>query len=220
MATLPGIVQPAPSGAYGFDADTVISLDVAQQFSGQGYQFCLRYLSLGSPQATGDLSPAEALDILNGGLALMPVQHVANQGWEPSASLGQTFGSDAACNATAIGFPQGVNVWCDLEGVAGGTPAQAVIDYCNAWFDAVANAGYVPGLYVGAKAILSGLQLYNLKFQHYWQSESRVPALPHRGYQMVQSAMDGQVNGIYIDQDVTQTDSKGGQAVWLTTAAQ
>jgi hypothetical protein len=37
---------------------------------------------------------------------------------------------------------------------------------------------------------------------------------------MVQSAMDGQVNGIYIDQDVTQTDSKGGQAVWLTTAAQ
>jgi len=72
MATLPGIAQPAPSGAYGFDADTVISLDVAQQFSGQGYQFCLRYLSLGSPQATGDLSPAEALDILNGGLALMP----------------------------------------------------------------------------------------------------------------------------------------------------
>jgi len=220
MATLPGVVQPAPSGAYGFDADTVITSDVAQQFASQGYQFCLRYLSLGSRQGRGDLSTTEALDILNAGLALMPVQHVANSGWVPSASLGQTNGSNAAANASAVGFPRGVNVWCDLEGIAHGTPAQPVIDYCNAWYDAVANAGFVPGLYVGANAILSGLQLYHLKFQHYWQSESRVPALPHRGYQMVQSAMDGQVNGIYIDQDVTQTDSKAGQALWLTTAPQ
>ncbi len=220
MANLPGSVQAAPSGALGFDADSVISLSVAQQFASQGYQFCVRYLSLGNRQAAGDLSSGEALNILTGGLALMPVQHVANPGWVPSASLGQTNGSNAASNAAAVGFPQGVNVWCDLEGVSSGTPAQPVIDYCNAWYTAVSNAGYVPGLYVGANAILNGQQLYDLSFQHYWQSESTVPALPQRGYQMVQSFVAAPVNGIGIDKDVAQTDSEGGQALWLINAAQ
>jgi len=220
MANLPGSVQPAPNGALGFDADSVISLSVAQQFASQGYQFCVRYLSLGNRQAAGDLSPGEALNILTGGLALMPVQHVANPGWVPSASLGQTNGSNAASNAAAVGFPLGVNVWCDWEGVSSGTPAQPVIDYCNAWYTAVSSAGYVPGLYVGADAILNGQQLYDLSFQHYWQSESRVPALPQRGYQMVQSFVAAPVNGIGIDKDVAQTDSEGGQALWLIKAAQ
>ena len=76
--------------------------------------------------------------------------------------------------------------------------------------------GYVPGIYVGAQAILTGAQLYDLKFDHYWKSESRVPAIPVRGYQMVQTLVPELVNGIGIDKDVTQTDNKGGQALWLT----
>jgi hypothetical protein len=74
---------------------------------------------------------------------------------------------------------------------------------------------FVPGLYVGANAILTGQQLYDLPFKHYWKSESKVPAIPVRGYQMIQTQVPQPVNGIGIDQDVTQTDQQGGQALWL-----
>jgi len=86
---LPGVVQSSTSGgSLGFDADTVIAADVAALFRAQGYAFCLRYLSIGTPQDAGDLSTAEALDILNAGLALMPVQHVLKSPWAPTLALG------------------------------------------------------------------------------------------------------------------------------------
>jgi len=217
---LQGNVQVAPDGSLGFDADSVVTLAVAQQFATQGYTFCLRYLSLSDGQHHKDLSTNEANDILAAGLALMPVQHVAASPWSPTAALGQTNGANAASNAAAIGFPPGVNVWCDLEGVAAGTDAADVIAYCNAWFGAVSSAGYVPGLYVGANAILSGQQLYDLAVEHYWKSESIVPALPVRGYQMVQKMVHGNVNGIGIDSNTINADNKGGSPIWLIQTPQ
>jgi len=214
---LPGQVEGAVTGARGFDSDTVITAPVAQQFFAQGYKFCVRYLSRGM-QASGDLSTAEATNILHGGLALMSVQHVRSPNWSPTGTLGQQDGAHAAMNAQSIGFPDVVNVWCDLEGVATGTPAGDVIAYCDAWFTAVKSGGYVPGLYVGANAILSAQQLYDLPFQHYWKSLSKVPDIPVRGYQLVQLAPSIEANGIGIDQDVAQTDSQGGQAQWLRIA--
>lgn len=213
--TLPGNVQGAPSGMIGFDADTTINSDVAQQFYNGGYRFCLRYLSLGAAESSGDLIAEEAADILNSGLALMPVQHVREAGWQPSDNLGTEDGTNAGNHASSIGFPAGVNVWCDLEGVNSGATAQDVIDYCNAWYDAVSAAGYIPGLYVGPNAILSGEQLSDLKVQHYWKSASKVPDLPGRGYQMIQTFVGNPVYGIGIDKDETQTDNDGGQAQWL-----
>jgi hypothetical protein len=191
---------------------------VAQQFVSQGYAFCVRYLSRTQGQAPGDLSAAEANAILGAGLALMAVQHVRAPGWSPTAALGQQDGANAGFNAGEIGIPAGVNIWCDLEGVNAASVAPDVIGYCNAWFDAVAAAGFVPGLYVGANCILDGQQIYDLKYQHYWKSLSRVPVLPARGYQLVQTGVTDPVNGIGIDQDVAQTDSAGGQAIWLTAS--
>ncbi len=216
---LPGNIQPAPNGALGFDADSPISSSVAQLFAGQGYVFCVRYLSRTQGQAPADLSANEANAILAAGLALMSVQHVRAEGWSPTAALGQQDGANAGYNAAEIGFPAGVNVWCDLEGVNAASVASDVIGYCNAWFDGVAAAGYVPGLYVGANCILDGQQIYDLKYQHYWKSLSRVPVLPARGYQLIQTLVPQAVNGIGIDQDVAQTDSEGGQALWLTANA-
>jgi hypothetical protein len=37
--------------------------------------------------------------------------------------------------------------------------AQDVIDYCEAWYEAVGALGYIPGLYVGAETLLNGSQL-------------------------------------------------------------
>jgi hypothetical protein len=212
---LTGTVQSAPSGMLGFDADTPIKADVARQFYNGGYRFCLRYISLGGAESSGDLTAEEAEGILNAGLALMPVQHVRKAGWMPDGSSGAEYGAHAGSHAQSIGFPAGVNVWCDVEGISSSAAAADVIAYCDAWYDAVLATGYVPGLYVGANSILNGEQFSRLKFQHYWKSASKVPDLPGRGYQMIQTLVEHPVYGISIDKDETRTDSKGGQAKWL-----
>src|SRR5579871_100512 len=212
--SLPGQVEPAVPSAPGFDSNTIVTSSVAQQCFSQGYKFCIRYLSLG-PQAAKDLSNREAYDILGSGLALMPVQHVRHPGWSANQDLGQNDGQNAAGNAQAVDLPAGINIWLDLEGLARGTSAQDVIDHCRAWYDAVFSAGFVPGIYVGADAILSGQQLLDLPFQHYWRSQSKVPEIPVRGYQLLQLYPSISINGVAVDIDITQNDNSGGQALWL-----
>lgn len=216
METLPGTVQAAEPGLQGFDTASTISASQAVAFKNSGYNYCARYLSRGKGQASGDLSNAEAIGILNAGLALMAVQHVRMPGWVPSGTLGTEDGTNAASNAQSIGLPAGMNIWCDLEGVAAGTSAQTVIDYCQAWYAAVKNGGYVPGIYIGAAAVLNSQQLYqNLSFQHYWKSMSNVPDVAQRSYQLIQKGPSVVVNGVGIDQDYTQTDKLGGTVLWL-----
>lgn len=182
-----------------------------------GFSFCLRYVSRQAVEPPGDLSAAEAAAILNAGLALMPVQHVARAGWVPSGALGTTNGQNAATHTGNIGFPPGVNVWLDLEGVSASASHQAVIDYCNAWFREVESAGFAPGIYVGASAILSGDELFwQLHCKHYWKSGSRVPPIPQRGYQMIQKIIArDKIDGVEIDRNLTQTDAMGDAVQWL-----
>lgn len=213
---LTGTVQHASPGLKGFDTNTVLTAAEAGEFAANGYVFCFRYLSRGAGQQSGDLSYNEAKTILAAGLALGAVQHVSMPGWTPSQSLGTQYGTNAANNAASIGLPKGMNLWMDLEGIAPGTSAQTVIGYANAWYDAVAAAGYIPGIYVGADCYLTGDQLYNnLKYQHYWKSLSNVPAIPHRGYQLIQSYTPELVCGVSIDTDTTQNDELGGAIVLL-----
>jgi hypothetical protein len=212
--SLPGEVQGAVSSVPGFDCDTPLSADIARQFFTQGYKFCFRYLSK-EPVSSQDLSLQEAMGILNSGLALMPVQHAPKQGWFAHRALGQQHGQEASANAKTIGFPGGVNLWCDLEGVNSSAQAQDVIDYCRAWYEAVSAAGYVAGLYVGAETLLNGSQLYKLPFRHYWRSQSHVPDIPNRGYQVIQLGPPLQINGVWADLDVALNDSQGGAAHWL-----
>ena len=215
---LSGTIQSAPVGSVGFDSDIVITALAAQQFVSKGFRYCLRYVSRGAAAAK-DLSTAEAERILNAGLALMSVQHVRRSGWTPSPDLGKQDGQHAASNAADIGFPAGVNVWCDLEGVATGTAAQTVTDYCNAWFDAVEAGGFLPGLYVGFQCVLNEQQLFQLKFQHYWRSQSNVPNVSKRGYQMIQLFPETPISGLKVDIDVTQNDYKGGKVQWLVRSS-
>ena len=182
-----------------------------------GYDFCVRYLSRNIGQVAPNLTNAEAIDILNAGLALTAVQHVSNPGWAPTADLGTTYGANAALNAASVGLPGGINIWCDLEGVASNTPSATVIQYCHAWYTAVFNAGYIPGLYVGYNTCLTATQLYDLPFQHYWRSNSKVPDIPTRGYQLVQNSQTvDNTTGLQIDPDKTQNDNLGGAVLWLS----
>ncbi|HEY1629966.1 MAG TPA: DUF1906 domain-containing protein [Rhizomicrobium sp.] len=213
---LAGKVVAAPQGTLGFDCDfTLTSQDVAGYVS-QGYKFCIRYISRATPTGQdGDLTASEANTILNGGLALMAVQHVAASPWVPTQQLGTQYGGNAVSCAQEVGLPPGMNIWLDLEGINAKVPAQDVIDYCNAWYAPVAAAGYVPGVYVGADCILDGDELYwDLDFAHYWRSGSSVPDVAVRGYQLFQRIPPGGASD--IDQDATRNDNLGGAALWLT----
>ena len=213
---LPGIVTAAVAGAQGFDCDSVLTAATAAQLRAAGFAFCLRYLSRTSPQHGGDLSATEAGLILAAGLALMPVQHVQRAGWMPSDALGAQYGIDAAANAREVGFPPGVNIWLDLEGVLQSAGAEDTIAYCNAWAAEVDGAGYVSGLYVGPNQPLTGDQLYwRLRTRHYWRSAAIVPDVPFRGFQMFQALAPSPVAGFAIDRDVVMPDAFGGSAFWL-----
>ncbi|HEV7588741.1 MAG TPA: DUF1906 domain-containing protein [Longimicrobium sp.] len=225
-ASLPGVVQNAPSGLKGFDANTPISASTAAAFHANGYRFCVRYVGR-TAMASYDLTSTEAKTILEAGLALMVVQHVLDPGWNPTESLGQEYGANAATFTRQIGVPPGVNVWCDLECVANGTAASDVIAYCNAWASQVSAAGYVPGLYVGYEPGLSSQQLYDdLQIDHYWGAYNidgdDIPA--PRGLQLEQKVgTGGTIGGVSTesyDDDVTMTDKLGGTAVWLTLSPQ
>jgi len=153
----------------------------------------------------------------------MVVQYVESEtAWTPSAAKGTRNGGVAARECELLGVPWGVTVWCDLEGVAPGTPSQRVIDYCNEWHAAVAGAGYVPGIYVGYRAGLTPTQLYRaLRFSHYWGAYNlnvdQYPAV--RGIQMKQSkARSSDRPGgtsIEFQTDRVRADALGGRPTLL-----
>lgn len=216
---LSGTVQAAPDQARGFDANTVISAAQAQAFLAAGFQFALRYVGR-THMASYDLTTAEAETLLAAGLALMPVQHVLGGEWMPTGALGTEYGTNVATFCQQIGFPPGVNVWLDLESVSTQAAAADVVAYCTSWYTAVSAAGYVPGVYVGWHPGLTGTQLYDLPFQHYWAAYNvDGVSTPHpRGYQMVQSSGTGSIGGVSTEEydvDETRADDTGGTVLWL-----
>lgn len=206
----------------GFDTAERVTPASAAAFHHHGYRFAVRYVRRDKPHASA-LSMREARSLLDVGLGIMAVQYVESESaWIPTARKGITNGTIAALETAKLGVPWGVTIWCDLEGVKVGTPAQQVIDYCNRWHTAVSGAGYVPGLYVGYHPGLNPRQLYrSLKFSHYWGAYNlnadRYPAV--RGLQMKQSKRTtaDHVAGSSIDFqiDVTSADALGGRPTLL-----
>ncbi len=216
---LSGTVTPATVGRVGFDTasrTTPAALTAAKQ---RGYTFAIRYVRRSTPH-DGDLTAGEAAMILDAGLSLMAVQYVESESaWTPSAAKGASNGSTAAQYARSCGLPAGINVWCDLEGVDPHVPWTEVDAYCRAWYAAVAEAEYVPGLYVGWNPGLSAVQLWQLPFQHYWRSynlnDDQAPA--RRGTQLRQRS-SGCLPGLdpsTFDEDVVTGDALGGVPIWL-----
>lgn len=216
---LSGSVQAAPGNVKGFDANTVIDAAQAQAFRDAGFQFALRYVGRVDmhPQ---DLTTAEAETLLSAGLALMPVQHVLAGEWMPTGPLGTEYGTNAATFSQQIGFPPGVNVWLDLESVSTQAATADVVAYCTNWHAAVSAAGYVPGVYIGWQPGLTGEQLYDLPFRHYWAAYNvdGVSTPRPRGYQLVQSSGSGPIGTLgtdVYDVDETRVDDEGGSVLWL-----
>lgn len=195
------VVALAPDGALGFDVNHPITAKQANAAKKAGFQFCIRYvprLELSrEPIGAPDITFGEANTILDSGLAIALVQHVSRPGWLATGAKGLQFGTNAAIYAANCGFPQftgsqpRVNIFLDLEEVSSASSAAQIIDFCSEWFDAVDDAGYEPGVYVGSKNGLNAEQLFNkTPFRHYWHAASRAdPPKPRpgdRGYQLDQ----------------------------------
>jgi hypothetical protein len=104
-------------------------------------------------------------------------------------------------------------VWCDLEGVNPTDSDQQVIDFCDEWYRAVNGAGLNAGLYVGWRTLLSGAQIHNLPFRHYWSAfnlnADEVPTV--RGVQIKQEA-EKVAHGVRYDPDIASADLIGDRA--------
>ena len=219
------IIEHAQSGLKGFDCNTKFTAITASQLATE-YTFCLRYLSRHATEPHYDLDAAEVDLIMDAGLALMPVQHVApdqhgkGSGWNPSQALGATYGERAAKHARDAGILPGTNVWLDLENVHLPVSPQLVAAYCTAWYKEVAAAGFIPGIYIGFNCGLNSSQLfYSLPFKHYWaaSASSRFIKVYKRGYQMIQNRHDFKdpASGVMIDSNITQNDNFGDSVIWM-----
>lgn len=214
------MIGPLPDGTPGFDCNAKVPLSLAKRFYDHGYRFAVRYVRRDLAHHY-DISAPEIVDLLKAGLGVMLVQHVAPPGWHPAKALGSAYGAIAADHAAEVGYPRGCTLWCDLEGVDPRTTPLDVIQFCNAWYEKVQAAGFVPGLYVGDSCRLSAIQLYrDLKFKAYWSAYNlnadNVPA--KRGVQMKQKAYPhpgSRVPGVPFeyDVDIIRSDALGGSPV-------
>lgn len=200
-------VEPATPGARGVDTILQFGSSRAAAIKAAGYSFVIRYL--------GVLTTLERNVILDAGLALLAVTYSRRPSWRPSAELGDSDGLHAVTNARTAGLPEGMSLFCDLEGPGG--VGHDVVNYVNAWASRVQAAGYKAGLYVGYGIGLTDDQMYHeLKVTGYWDSCSRNVGVAHRGFQMVQESPGNQhVAGIIVDVNHIQTDGEGDTPHWL-----
>lgn len=210
------IVKTATTGMQGADIDSVVSLQQAIDLKQSGIDFLLRYAPRQLDNYRYNATNVEMLRILQAGIAFGIVQHVSRDNWEPTAELGKAYGEYAAnyCLKT-VQLSFGVNVWLDLEMVKPGTPISDVINYATQWYNAVNEAGYVPGVYVGYQPILSAEELYkNLPFAHYWKAFNYDDGVATRGFQMIQHPQQT-MNGLTFDPNTVQSDALGGLPIFL-----
>lgn len=206
-----------PDGSLGFDLNTRVTLAAAKAFYQQGYRFVVRYVRR-TDYHPYDITPGEITDLHSAKLGVMLVQHVAPENWSPTKALGEKYGVTAAQEAHSAGYPNAATLWLDLEGVIRSAQPQDVIDFCNAWFDAVARVGYTdPGIYIGFSPGLNSTQLYQkLKFKHYWKAYNGPPAPIVRGYQMFQGPYPPPSQRVFhleYDTDTIKHDNLGGTPV-------
>lgn len=189
----------AEVGARGFDSWSFSSSGTmlqADAMRAAGMEFFVGYLGAVTPERLGH--------VLSAGMAFMPV------------TFGGAYdGGKAVAQVEALGLPQGVTVWLDLEGEAAMNPTDdQLIAKVNAWASAVDSAGYEPGLYVGSPQPFSSDELWSLKVRRYWNAlsserdrEGRL-AEPRCGWAMYQMypSVAWRGTGILVDVDVISAD--------------
>ncbi len=173
----------------------------------------------------GAMTKSRLSALLSAGLAFMPVTFAGE--YKDGAA-------DEIAQLRALEIPAGTTVWLDLEGVDAwnlGKTAQGRADLSrliNAWAKAIAGAGYMPGLYVGAPQPLTGADLYALAVVRYWLGIGRCvdyqgkDAYPACGWTMRQDwhnegmrGINWRGTGVFVDTNAIQCDHRGRLPTWV-----
>jgi hypothetical protein len=182
------------AGTKGCDTVANISLTEAQNLYTAGMRFVVRYVV--------SVTKNELAEILQSGLAVSFVSY-ANS-FDPS---------DEIAALQRLGIPKGVVIWLDVEDV--NDDPITLQQRINTWAHALEAAGFIPGMYVGAKALLDSLELFKLAVKRYWHSCSRVldrggrEAGPVCGWCMYQCTCEVERAGVEIDIDFVYEDYQG-----------
>ena len=169
--------------SWGVDCVSVLDSTSAAALRAAGASFAVRYL--------WSVSSAEIDAILGAGLAVSLVTYAD-----------RFSGPEAAAALRTLGIPPGVTAWLDVEGVTLST--DATIAAVDTWALAIIQAGYQPGIYVGASSGLTGAELYDLSVVRYWRSASLVPE-PSCGYCLTQG-LTTTIAGVQVDVDYVLPD--------------
>lgn len=195
------IAKPAFVGARGIDSVELVSTpDAARRVHEAQTDFVLQYL--------GSVTPAIVSNILDAGLAFMPVTYADK--FDPPSVVAEL---------AALELAKGTTTWLDVEGISSMDPIALQLKI-NAWAAAVISAGFEPGMYVGPGCPLTSLELYRLKVVRYWHCGAKIidrngqiaePACGWCMYQLFPSVTWG---GIWSDVDVVQQDFRGRLPTW------
>lgn len=187
-------------GSRGVDTVVRITKTNAKNLKAAGFDFVIRYLV--------SVTAAELADILSEGLAISFVTY-ANS-FDPS---------DEIAALQRLGIPKGTVIWLDVESVK--DDPLTLQQRINTWAKALEAAGYIPGLYVGAAALLTSLELYKLAVKRYWKSCSRLwdrngnVAEPNCGFCCTQCTCQVVRAGVTVDVDFVYADYQGREVTMV-----
>ena len=155
--------------------------------------------------------------VLDAGMAFMPVTFA-----------GEVFdgADDELAQLTALGIPEGCTVWLDVEGAKTlTTPIAQLTQQIDDWAAKIANAGYIPGMYVAPPQPFSGPELAKLNVTRYWNSAGRVQDRNGKiwdepegiGFCMRQGYPQGffRDTGVFVDPNIIWEDRRGRLPTWV-----
>lgn len=224
--------KPPPGTWLGIDTagddhspGNVITPDIAANLRDLGYRWVARYtlpsgLVLSNPQDGGDyqgcysLSLKEMHWILEGGLAILPVQF----GVFGDSAYGLEKGRNAAKAAKLYGWT-GIHHFMDVEG---GGPASAgpekCISYMESWATGNNEGGCFTGLYRTGQVPISARQTYRLNgVTAYWAAAGPQPPSPAPRCDCIQQTPPTKVAGIRCDRDYLRQDCFGDGPALVAT---
>lgn len=188
MRVVPGPIFAATL-LFGVDTLATVSKTDALALVAKGAVFRLGYID--------KVTPEEIADGQSVGLAFGPVTYAL-----------EFDGAHTVARLQALGIPQGVTVWLDVEGQ--NLDPGVMMSKIDTWAKTVQAAGYIAGLYIGAGCPLTEDQLQALAVTRYWRSVSRVVQPTTRQTCMIQHRPPNvMVAGKLVDVDTIEADFEG-----------
>lgn len=181
----PSSAVRAPPGLY-LDTAQICSSAVIQAAKAAGYLGIERYVPLPRNSTANDITEAELDRILGAELLSLPIQHVRLPGWNPIDHDGEEDARIACAYAQMVGYPAGIHLLLDLEGINGS--GLSTMTFAIGWQKVVREEGFKAALYVGYSVPLHPIDLYMLPGFDQYATDAGNRQVATRGTSMKQKA--------------------------------